>query len=239
MTENSDSYRDVAVVMITRNEERAVAKVIDDAKAALPGAEVYVIDGSDDRTPDIAGERGAIVIREPGGGFGPAMHAALLAPDRPIVVTVDADDSYPAAVFPTLVRLVREGRDVAGTDRLGRWPRAMPVANWIANHVFSAIASLRCGKRLRDVHSGQRAYRSEVLHSFEWDYRGLAFPVDMLFWPAMAGYEITEVPILYTERIGETKLRRWPSTRATFARLFRKKALVRPTARADVRQPAH
>jgi len=226
---NAESYPDVAVVMITRNEERAVGKVIDDAMRALPGAEVFVIDGSDDRTPEIARQAGATVIREPGGGFGPALHAALMAPDRPIVVTVDADDTYPATSFPILVRLIREGRDVAGTDRLGGWPRAMPVANWLANHLFSGIASLRTRRRLRDVHSGQRAYRGDVLHSFEWDYRGLAFPVDLLLWPALAGFEIVEIPIPYTERIGETKLRRWPSTRATFRRLLRSRAMVKRT----------
>jgi glycosyltransferase involved in cell wall biosynthesis len=224
---NSESYPDVAVVMITRNEEQAIARVIEDAMQALPGAEVFVIDGSDDRTPEIARRAGATVIREPGGGFGPAMHAALMAPHQPIVVTVDADDTYPAAAFPVLVRLVREGMDVAGTDRLGGRPRAMPVANWLANHLFSAIASLRARRRLRDVHSGQRAYRRDVLHFFEWDYRGLAFPIDLILWPALAGFEIVEIPIPYTERVGETKLRRWPSTRATFRRLFRSQAIVK------------
>lgn len=229
--ENAEPYADVAVVMITRNEERAVRKVIEDARRALPGAEVFVIDGSEDRTPDIARQAGATVIREPGGGFGPALHAALMAPDRPIIVTVDADDTYPATAYPTLVRLVREGRDVAGTDRLGGWPRAMPVANWVANQVFSGIASLRVRKRLRDVHSGQRAYRTEVVRSFDWDYRGLAFPVDLLLWPALAGFDVVEIPIAYTERIGETKLRRWPSTKATFRRLFRPHAMVKRNAR--------
>ena len=36
MTMPSD-YSDVAVVMITRNEEGAIGKVVDDAFAALPG----------------------------------------------------------------------------------------------------------------------------------------------------------------------------------------------------------
>lgn len=235
--ENSESYQDVAVVMITRNEERAVGKVIEDAKAALPGAEVFVIDGSDDRTPEIARQAGATVIREPGGGFGPAMHAALMAPNRPIVVTVDADDTYPASAFPTLVGLVREGWHVAGTDRLGRRPGAMPLANWIANHAFSGLASLRARRRLRDVHSGQRAYRADVLHSFAWDYEGLAFPVDLLFWPALEGLETVEIPIAYTERIGETKLRRWPSTHATLRRLLRKRTMVQRMAPRGVSQP--
>ena len=43
----------------------------------LPGAEILVVDGSEDRTPEIARLAGATVIREPGGGFGPALHAAL------------------------------------------------------------------------------------------------------------------------------------------------------------------
>jgi glycosyltransferase involved in cell wall biosynthesis len=234
MGQGSESYQDVAVVMITRNEERAIGKVIDDAKRALPGAEVFVIDGSDDRTPEIARQAGATVIREPGGGFGPAMHAALMAPHRPIVVTIDADDTYPAAAFPTLVRLIREGWDVAGTDRLGGWPRAMPLANWMANRTFSRLASLRVGKRLRDVHSGQRAYRAAVLRSFEWDYAGLAFPVDLLFWPALAGLEIVEIPIAYAERIGQTKLGAWASGRATLRRLSRPRAMVKRTARQQV-----
>lgn len=232
---NADTFRDVAVVMITRNEELAVEKVIKDAERALPGAQVFVIDGSEDRTHEIARRAGAIVIREPGGGFGPAMHAALMAPDRPIVATVDADDTYPATAFPALVRLIREGWDVAGTDRLGSRPRSMPLANWLANHVFSSLASLRARKRLHDVHSGQRAYRADVLHSFLWDYEGLAFPVDLLLWPALAGLRVIEIPIAYTERRGETKLRRWPSAHATFQRLFRKGPVVRERERPGVR----
>ena len=223
-------YTDVAVVMITRNEEEAVGKVVSDARTALPGAEVFVIDGSDDATPRIAREAGATVLREPGGGFGPALHAALMAPSQPIVVTVDADDTYPASAFPVLVDLIRNGWDVAGTDRLGsRPPSTMPVQNWVANKIFTTIGSVRAGQRLRDVHSGQRAYRSEVLHAFEWDYHGLAFPVDLLLWPALAGFRVTEVPIEYADRIGETTLNRWQSGKATLRRLTRPKTSVLQT----------
>jgi hypothetical protein len=221
-------FSDVAVVMITRNEERAVGRVIADARAALPGAAVFVIDGSSDQTPDVARQAGATVVAEPGGGFGPALHAALMTPREPIVVTVDADDTYPASAFPTLVRLIREGWDVVGTDRLGRRrPETMPASNWWANRIFSGLASLRARTRLRDVHSGQRAYRASVLQAFDWDYRGLAFPVDLLLWPALMGSRVTEVPIVYRERIGETTLHRWDSGRATVRRLLRSRSDVR------------
>jgi glycosyltransferase involved in cell wall biosynthesis len=216
-------FSDVAVVMITRDEEGAIAKVVDDAFLALPGCEVIVVDGSSDRTPEIAAEHGARVIREPIGGPAAALLCALRASARPIVATVDADDTYPAEVFPELVRRVRAGDDIAGTNRLGlRPPRAMPVRNWIANIAFNVIASIHAHRVLRDVHSGQRCYRRELIDLFEWDTTGRAFPVDLLLWPAVAGVRISEMPIPYRDRIGETTLHRWSDGSQTLRRLFRR-----------------
>ena len=215
-------YADVSVVMITLNEEKAIAKVIGDLVACLPGAEVIVVDGSSDATPEIAAGLGARVIREPGGGPAPALLAALKASDRPIVATVDADDTYPADAFPGLIARVRAGDDIAGTDRLGkRPPDTMPLPNWVANVAFGLIASARTRRRVRDVHSGQRVYRRSLIDEFDWDTVGPAFPVDLLLWPAKAGCRITEVEIPYRERIGETTLSRWPSGVQTVKRLCR------------------
>jgi glycosyltransferase involved in cell wall biosynthesis len=215
-------FSDVSVVMITLNEEEAIAKVIKDVLAHVPGAEVIVVDGSSDATPQIAADLGARVIREPSGGAAPALLAALRASERPIVATLDADDTYPAEVFPELIRRVRGGDDIAGTDRLGRRPLdTMPVSNWIANVAFGLIASARARRRLRDVHSGQRAYRRTMIDEFEWDTQGPALPVDLLLWPAKRGSRISEIPIRYRERIGSTTLSRWPSGIRTLERLLR------------------
>lgn len=223
MTDTLANYGDVSVVMITRNEEGAIGKVVDDALKALPGAEVVVVDGSSDRTPDIAIEHGARVVREPGGGPAPALLCALKSATRAIVVTVDADDTYPADVYPELVRRIRNGDDVAGTNRLGIVPpKAMPFRNWCANIAFNLIASAHAGRILRDVHTGQRAYRREIIDKFDWDTTGLAFPVDLLLWPAVAKMKISEIPIPYRDRIGETTLHRWADGRETLRRLFRR-----------------
>ncbi|HUI05034.1 MAG TPA: glycosyltransferase family 2 protein [Acidimicrobiales bacterium] len=227
-------YADVSVVMITLNEEGAIAKVIGDAQATLPGAEVIVVDGSSDATPEIAARLGARVIREPPGGPAPALLAALQAPERPIVVSVDADDTYPAEVYPELVRRIRDGDDVAGTDRLGRRPpKTMPLPNWFANIAFNVIASVRTRRRLLDVHTGQRAYRRSLIDEFDWDTSIAAFPVDLLLWPARAGCRVSEIRIEYRDRIGNTTLVRWPGTKATLKRLFR-----RSLSRRAARHPA-
>jgi len=218
------TYEDVAVVLITRNEERAIRKVLLDAKAVLPGAKLYVVDDSTDSTPTIALEEGAHVSRGPGQGFGPAMHQALLTPTEDIVLTVDADDTYPPEAFPKLVTMIRQGVDVAGTNRLGRRrPSSMPRSNYLVNRLLSLIASARARQRVRDVHSGQRAYRREVLHSIQWDYGFEAFPVDLILMPAILGYSVEEFEIPYRERIGETTLHRWSSGKASMKRLLRRK----------------
>ena len=153
----------------------------------------------------------------------PHLLYALRASSRPLVASVDADDTYPAEAFPELVRRVRAGDDIAGTNRLGlRPPKAMPVRNWIANIAFNLIASVHARRVLRDVHSGQRCYRRELLDHFDWDTTGRAFPVDLLLWPAVAGAKISEIPIPYRDRIGETTLHRWNDGTQTLRRLFRR-----------------
>jgi glycosyltransferase involved in cell wall biosynthesis len=227
------NYSDVAVVMITRNEEQAVGKVVKDTLQSLPGCSVFVIDGSSDRTAELAAKAGATVIQEPGGGFGPALHCALNTPNYKysVIATLDADDTYPPEILPELVRMVREGVDVAGANRLTTTPtKNMPLINWSANLTFNLIATYRARRVIRDVHSGQRAYKRGVIQMFDWDYKGYAFPIDLIFWPAMAGLKIKEIPIVYRERIGETTLVRGPSGRASVRRLFRKKSDIRLTS---------
>ena len=66
----------LTVAMITLNEEKAVAKVIDDIRGALKGAdaEILIIDSSKDQTAQIAEAMGARVVRQfPPQGYGNAM----------------------------------------------------------------------------------------------------------------------------------------------------------------------
>jgi glycosyltransferase involved in cell wall biosynthesis len=219
---SSGGFSDTAVVMISRNEEGAIANVVKDVRKFVPGAEVIAVDGSADRTPEIATAHGARVIPEPGGGPANALVAALKASDRPIIATIDADNTYPPEVLPALIELVRANLDVVGTDRLGFGrPATMPTSNYIANWIFNVIASIRVRQRVHDVHTGMRAYRRAVIDRFAWDTNGLALPVDLVLWPISAGLRVCEVPIEYRDRIGTTTLVRLPGTLWTLRRLLR------------------
>jgi glycosyltransferase involved in cell wall biosynthesis len=199
-------FTDVSVVMGTRNEEKAIAKVIEDIKRATNGqAEIIVVDGSSDKTPDIAEELGARVIRQRPQGYGVAVKAALLAATREIIITLDCDDTYPAEQIPEFVRRIKDGYDVVSGSRIARNTKNMPVFNRLGNQIFAFITSVLYGIKVTDVTTGMRAYRREVIHSIVWT-ENVGLSAELLFRPAIMKYKIIEIPIEYRERIGETKL---------------------------------
>ncbi|PSQ15028.1 glycosyl transferase family 2 [Halobacteriales archaeon QS_8_69_73] len=200
------TFDDLSVVMGTYNEEAAVATVLDDVERVTDGrAEVVCVDGSDDRTPEIAETHGARVIRQEPQGYGVAVHAALKAASRDVVVTTDCDDTYPMAALPAFLEAVNEGYDVVSGDRLYHGAGAMPAFNRLGNHAFAAVASVLLGERVHDTTTGMRAYRREVIDEIEWtENTGLS--TELLMRPLARGYDVRELPIEYAERAGETKL---------------------------------
>lgn len=219
-------FQDVCVSMIAKNEENAVAEVINDIKSHLPGAEILIVDSSEDRTEEIAKKHGARVIRQyPPKGYGPAMGKALLSPEKDIIITLDCDNTYPAEDLPKLVELINKGYDLVGTSRISRGkPAHMPLANYLGNKLFNIAASIVFFRIIKDVHSGMRAYRRAMLHSIDWHLNASALPVELILKPIKKKYKVKEIPIDYHPRIGETTLDRWNSTFWTFKRIFRSRS---------------
>jgi glycosyltransferase involved in cell wall biosynthesis len=197
---------DVSVVMGTYDEEAAIASVLDDIDAATEGrAEVVCVDGSSDRTPEIAREHGARVVRQEPQGYGVAVEAALHAADRPVVVTTDCDGTYPMHRIPDFLDWVNRGYDVVSGDRLYWGAATMPGVNRLGNHAFAWLASALVGERLHDTTTGMRAYRKEVVEAIDWtENTGLS--AELLLRPTCRGYRVRELPIEYGDRLGETKL---------------------------------
>jgi len=200
------TYDDVTVVMGTYNEEAAIGTVLDDIDDVTDGrANVVCVDGSDDRTPEIAREHGARVIEQEPQGYGVAVREAVLAADRPVVVTTDCDDTYPMDYLPEFLAAINDGYDVVSGDRITPGAETMPALNRAGNRAFALLASALMGRRVRDTTTGMRAYRREVIREITWtENTGLS--AELLIRPLMRGYDVTELEIPYRERKGETKL---------------------------------
>lgn len=198
----------LTVAMISRNEQGAIAKVMSDIRAAVPEAEVLLVDSSTDRTAEIAEGLGARVIRQlPPRGYNAAMDLALRSAGGRAVVTMDCDDTYPADRIPELARLVLDdGYDLVDASRLEGRPANMPLINFVANYGFALGASVLFGRRLTDLHSGMRAYRKSMIDELTFDIAGAALPVELLLAPIRRGYRFKVVFIDYRERVGESKM---------------------------------
>ena len=96
----------VTVLLPTRNEEEALGATVD----AIPrgwceSLEIMIVDGSStDRTREIALEKDVRVHLEPRKGYGRAYRTGFVVASNDIIVTMDADCTYPAELIPELVK---------------------------------------------------------------------------------------------------------------------------------------
>lgn len=217
----------ISVVMISLNEEGAVAKVIGDIKSIVPEAEILIVDSSTDKTAEIAESCGAKVIKQyPPQGYGKAMDLALKSASGEVIVTMDCDGTYPYQEIPRLVELANKGYDIVNTTRVLKRPKSMPFANFLANRFFAFLAQFRHGIKTTDLHSGMRAYKKNLIHSISWKPDGPAFPVELFIKSVKSGYKFIEVPISYHDRIGTTTLNKFSSTWWTLKRIFCKEHFI-------------
>lgn len=212
----------ITVAMITKNEEAAVGKVIRDIQAAVPGAEILLVDSSADKTAQIAEELGARVIRQfPPKGYGPAMELALKSAAGDVVVTLDCDDTYPVERIRELAEYITSGEyDLVDASRLKNKPAAMPWINYLANYGFALLASFLMRRRLTDLHSGMRAYHRDLIHECAWQAKGPALPVQLLLLPLAKQKRIKLIFIEYRNRLGESTLDPLPSAWWTLKRII-------------------
>ena len=87
----------IAVLIPCYNESKSVGKVVQDMKAALPEATIYVYDNnSTDGTDQIARKAGAVVRYEHQQGKGNVIRSMFRDIDAQCYLMVDGDDTYPA-----------------------------------------------------------------------------------------------------------------------------------------------
>ena len=206
MTDGPYTLDDVTVAMGTYNEAEAIDTVLSDVEDVTDGrASVVCVDGSSDRTPEIARDHGATVVEQEPQGYGVAVAAALRAADTPVVVTTDCDDTYPMERIPDFLDAVNDGYDVVSGDRLYWGADEMPAVNRLGNAAFAAITSVLVGERVHDTTTGMRAYRRDVVEDIEWT-QNTGLSAELLIRPVCRDYDVIEEPIQYAERLGETKL---------------------------------
>ena len=110
----------IAVLIPCYNEAQTIGKVVNDTKAALPEAVIYVYDNnSTDDTARIAADAGAIVRHEYQQGKGNVIRRMFREIDAQCYLMIGGDDTYPLEHAREMVSLVLEkNADMVVGDRL-------------------------------------------------------------------------------------------------------------------------
>jgi glycosyltransferase involved in cell wall biosynthesis len=162
-----DNYR-IAVLIPCYNEEAAIAKVVADFRAALPGAVVYVYDNnSKDRTAMVARTAGAIVRREAHQGKGHVVRRMFADVEADIYVMADGDATYDAAAAPALIaKLLDEKLDMVVGARKSEIEEAYRRGHRLGNRLFTGLLARLFGRTFSDIFSGYRVFSRRFAKSF-------------------------------------------------------------------------
>jgi dolichol-phosphate mannosyltransferase len=202
------------VVLPTYNEAETVDEVLRRTRAAMPDAEMLVVDdGSPDGTADLAEKIGwelrgvSVLRRDRRRGLGDAYKAGFawgLERSFDVLVEMDSDLSHDPAALPSLIDALA-GHDLAIGSRYvpgGSVPRWSPHRRLLSRG-GNWYAALALGLPVRDLTSGFRAYRAELLRAIDLQAvhaEGYGFQIEMTYRAAQLNGRICEVPIRFVER---------------------------------------
>jgi glycosyltransferase involved in cell wall biosynthesis len=197
------------VVIPALNEERSVGQVVKEVAAAVPDAQILVVnDSSTDRTAEVAAAHGAMVISNVftlgvGGAMRVGFRYALTHGHRS-VVQVDGDGQHQPRDIPTLLAAL--GDDDTPTVVIGaRFAGQgfdVPFVRRLAMRMLASYLSRVTGTRLTDVTSGFRAHNRAAIELFARRYPAdyLADTVESLVLVSGANGRVVEVPVVMHQR---------------------------------------
>lgn len=218
----TDTVR-VLVVMPTYNEADNLPRIVPRVLEQGSAFHVLVVDdNSPDGTGDVAdrlaerSDRVAVLHRPGKQGLGAAYVAGFtwgLKRDFDLFVEMDADLSHPPAMLPVMLAETQRDADVVVGSRYvgGR----ITVVNWPMRRLLISLfgswyARIITRLPVRDATGGFNALRRSVLESVRLDRiqsNGYSFQIELKLRAWRAGFDLREVPFVFTERdSGESKM---------------------------------
>ncbi|MGH3443192.1 MAG: polyprenol monophosphomannose synthase [Nitriliruptorales bacterium] len=202
------------VTIPTFNERDSVEQVVTGVLAAVPDADVLVVD---DASPDGTGElvdalarrepRVHVLHRERKLGLGSAYRTGFawgLARGYEVFVEMDADLSHDPASLPEILRLTTQADLVIGSRYVaGGGTRNWPWHRRALSRGGNVYVRVVTGVPVADATSGYRAFRRSVLETIEVGglrSEGYSFQLETVLSAWRAGFAIAEVPITFVER---------------------------------------
>ncbi|WP_113661609.1 polyprenol monophosphomannose synthase [Pedobacter nanyangensis] len=206
---------DSLVIIPTYNEKENIEKIIRKVFSLPYQFEILIIDdGSPDGTAQIVkalqGEFPMLHIEERKGklGLGTAyIHGFKWALERnyEYIFEMDADFSHNPDDLVRLREACVNGADLAIGSR---YVKGVNVVNWpmgrvLMSYFASMYVRIITGIKIQDATAGFKCYRRRVLETIPMEkikFVGYAFQIEMKFTAIKYGFNVVEVPIIFTDR---------------------------------------
>lgn len=207
---------DSLVLIPTYNEKENIEKIIRKVfSLATPFHVLIIDDGSPDGTADIVKNLQkefpeTLFIEERKGklGLGTAyIHGFnwALKHAYDFIFEMDADFSHNPEDLPRLREACLNGADVAIGSR---YIKGVNVVNWpmgrvLMSYFASVYVRMVTGIDIQDATAGFKCYRKEVLQTIQLNkikFVGYAFQIEMKFTAIKHGFNVVEIPIIFTDR---------------------------------------
>ncbi|MBW3610801.1 MAG: polyprenol monophosphomannose synthase [Actinobacteria bacterium] len=207
--------RRILVVLPTYQEAENLEEVLRRLRAAVPDADVLVVDDSSpDGTAEVAKAVGQelgrveVVVRPGKSGLGSAYRAGFregLARGYEVLVEMDSDLSHDPAALPALITAIAQGAALAIGSRYVPGGR---IPNWsLYRRSLSRYGNRYAARLLRlevaDATSGFRAYDAAALARLDLGAvraEGYGFQIEMAYRISRLGGRVVELPIDFVER---------------------------------------
>lgn len=213
------------VIIPTYNEAENIIKIIPEVlKNSTPENEFNILvvddnspDGTAKLVEDLHNEKINILKREKKSGLGTAYVAGFhyaIKNNYDYVFEMDADFSHDPKYLKGFIEKINLGFDlVIGS----RYINGISVLNWpirrlILSYLASVYTRMVTGLKVMDTTAGFMCYRVTALKQINLDEvksNGYSFQIEMKFKFFKKGFKITEIPILFIDRLeGESKMSR-------------------------------
>lgn len=220
----------VAVLIPCYNEAKTVKKVVEDFRAVLPEATIYVYDNnSTDGTAELARQAGAVVRHEYKQGKGNVMRRMFREVEAEAYILVDGDDTYPAeAAREMITRVLEHQADMVVGDRLSSTyftQNKRPFHN-MGNTVVKMMINCLFHSEIKDIMTGYRAFSRGFIKTYPVLSKGFEIETEMSIHAIERNMQVENVVINYRDRPegSESKLNTYSDgvkVLRTIVRLFR------------------
>ena len=200
----------LSVIVPAYNEERYAGRLleriaaVDLSPVGLSREIIFVDDGSDDRTAEIAAAMAGVrLIRMPHAGKGRAVRAGIAAAIGDYVIIHDADLEYdPADHVPMLHALLAGAGDAVYGSRYlerGRYP-GQALSAYLGGRSLSVVARVFTRGRLTDPATALKLFHRTDISGIPLKTDGFELDHEMTARLLAHGRRIVEVPIRYYPR---------------------------------------